>query len=440
MWRRSPIGQRDKTQRRADYRSRTIEAAFDRPELAPVNIDALRRLYSPSIDPEPTLTDAADLSASEPPARQYAWGNYFPLGLATLFFMGGGGGKSLFLQQASTAIAAHRPLVGMIPMQATALYISCEDDAAELHRRSIAINRALHVDMAQHRGKLFLVSLVNHVGNELASFDHQGRMTVAQRHEWLQRTINATGAKFVVLDNVAHFFAGNENVRNQVAAFLGLVNKLAADTGAAIVVIGHPNKSGDVYSGSTAWPNQSREVVEMTIPDENDYERRQIKRTKGNYARKGETVDFRYHNGAFVSPHEVSDFAANGQLKASLEDAAFLRCLAALTAQKRTCSPVKGSTYAPKLFAAMPEASGLSERILAQAMQRLFSAGTILADQFLWKDSHYHAKHGIKLADPAAETPGTPLYINMDGAAHEQPPHPQIDSNWNSGLGPQPYV
>ena len=49
--------------------------------------------------------------------------------------------------------------------------------------------------------------LLEQLCQNLAAFDQLGRMTVMPRFQWLLETIKAIGAKLVVLDNVAHFFA-----------------------------------------------------------------------------------------------------------------------------------------------------------------------------------------------------------------------------------------
>jgi RecA-family ATPase len=49
---------------------------------------------------------------------------------------------------------------------------------------------------------------------------------------------------------VAHLFAGNENDRGEVTRFINALNRLAGETGAAVLLLGHPNKAGDSYSGS----------------------------------------------------------------------------------------------------------------------------------------------------------------------------------------------
>ena len=69
-----------------------------------------------------------------------------------------------------------------------------------------------------------------------------------------------------------------------------------------------------------------------------------------------------------------------------VEEVAFLRCLDAVTEQRRHVSHMPAANFAPKVFAGMSEASGVSRKALEQAMERLFSSGEIVANQNLWRD------------------------------------------------------
>src|SRR3546814_9421010 len=145
--------------------------------------------------------------------------------------------------------------------------------------------------------------------------------------------MEVTGSKLVFLDNVAHLFTGNENDRGQVTRFVNLLNRLAGNTGAAILLIGQPNKSGDTYSGSTAWLNAVRSQITIDHErDENgsvlDLDVRVLTVGKANYARKGEALRFRWHNWAFVRDADLpadhrAEIAAN--IQASADNEIFLR-------------------------------------------------------------------------------------------------------------------
>lgn len=176
------------------------------------------------------------------------------------------------------------------------------------------------LSLADLAGKLHLVSLAGAIGNELATFDQAGRITIAPTYRSLVHTAKTIGAGFIALDNVAHLFAGNENIRNEVAAFCGLLNKLALDTDGSVLFLGHPNKAGDSFSGSTAWENQVRSRLFLEVQKvENevvDPDMRVLSRGKANYARNGVALTFRWHQWAFVHPDDLppnyaAEMAAN---------------------------------------------------------------------------------------------------------------------------------
>lgn len=71
----------------------------------------------------------------------------------------------------------------------------------------------------------------------------------------LEAYVRASNPRLVVIDPVAGAYGANENDRSAVRAWLSHLNRLAADTGAAILLVAHPskNKESQDYSGSTDW-------------------------------------------------------------------------------------------------------------------------------------------------------------------------------------------
>lgn len=206
--------------------------------------------------PMPTL-DLAALAQTRAKPKAFAIERIAPLAEVTMFTGPGAAGKSLLGQQLATASAAALSCLGLGIQSGPAIYLTCEDDAEQLHWRQEHLCAALGVDMAALAGKLHLVSLRGEIGNELATFTQDGKISPTAAFHRLSDMIKATGAKLAFLDNVAHLFAGNENDRGDVTRFVNLLNKLAGETGAAIILLGHPNKAGDEWSGSTAWPKPS---------------------------------------------------------------------------------------------------------------------------------------------------------------------------------------
>lgn len=361
------------------------------------------------------LINPSTWAATDAPERSWKVKDYIPDRQATLLTGKGAAGKSLVSQQLCTCIAAGLPFLGIETNQTVAVYITCEDDADELHRRQKAICASLGRTVEELSGKLFLLSLQGEMNNELAIFDREGRMSIAPRYEQIVAACETIGAGFVVLDNTAHTFTGNENDRHQVAAFINLCNRLALAINGAVVIVGHPNKAGDSYSGSTAWENQVRSRLFMEIPVNDDGapinpDMRVMRREKTNYAQRGGDLEFIWHKGAFVLPGDLPEEGREnlGDIaKANFENDVFLSCLAKATATRRAVSHVNGINYAPRIFAHMPEGKGVKEGDLRNAMERLISIGKIELDAQLWQGSNRHWKVGIRAVE-VAPTPSAP--------------------------------
>src|SRR3546814_6141812 len=84
------------------------------------------------------------------------------------------------------------------------------------------------------------------------------------------------------------------------------MNRLAMKVDGSVLLIGHPNKAGDSFSGSTAWENQVRSRLFMERPaDTLDRDVRVLSRQKANYAQNGEEIAFRWHEWAFILEDEL---------------------------------------------------------------------------------------------------------------------------------------
>lgn len=244
------------------------------------------------------------LSKTKAEPVEFAIERLAPLGKVTLFNGPGSAGKSLLAQQFATCAAAGLPCLGLQMLEGPALYVTCEDDAEQLHWRLERQCKVLGIDMALLAGKLHMVSLCGELGNELALFAKDGKLVPTDMFNRLASTIRVTDAKLVFLDNVAHLFTGNENDRGEVTRFVNLLNRLAVHTGAAILLVGHPNKGGDTYSGSTAWLNAVRSHAWLDFIQEEDgtvidTDARLLTVGKANYGPKGDVVSMRWYNWTF---------------------------------------------------------------------------------------------------------------------------------------------
>ena len=409
-----------------------------------------------SVEPGAEILDIArplapiDLSAwrgRRPPDREWIVRDFLPAGTCSLLTGAGSVGKSLLVQQLVTCMATGALFLGMEVRRERALYLTCEDAADELWRRQAAINSALTVDMSELPGKLELVSLVGAVGNELATFDRDGRIVPTISWRRLVRTVEALGIRFLALDNVSHLFIGNENDGAQVAAFCGLLNSLASDAGVTILLLAHPNKAGDAFSGSTAWENQlrSRLYLERPKSDEEDRDGRRLSVGKTNMAARGTKVDFRWHEWAFWLP---ADIGAGGddRTREAFDEAAFLACLAERNRQMRPVSESRyARTYAPSEFAGMPESRGIGAACLEAAMDRLFRQGRIERGSIGRNPHRRKDLDGLRMADDKcadlcadlAPTSAPTLRAPRADPAPTAPSHtPPVGGNMGGPFGP----
>ena len=190
-------------------------------------------------------------------------------------------------------------------------------------------------------------------------------------------------------------------MRAYVVAFLGLLNKLALETGCAIVLISHPNKSGATYSGVTAWQNQIRVQAHLSKPDnEPDSNVRELRLEKANYAPPGEPIRMLWHHGAFTLESEVAaDDPARTSQAQLRQNEIFYSCLATATDRQQAVSDAKtASNYAPKMFARMTGAQGMTATEFERTMERLFAAGTIESGQLSFNRGNSRNKaKGLRL-------------------------------------------
>jgi RecA-family ATPase len=353
-------------------------------------------------EPLPGCVDAADWSGKEAPHRRFIIPGWLVRGSAGLLSGQEGVGKSLLAQQMMTCAASGAEFLGLGIAPVRAVYITCEDPIEELWRRQEAINKALGISMASLGGRLLLVSLKGQIGNELGAFDEGGRLSPSLRYRQIKAKLIEFGAGLATLDNAAHLFAGNENARHDVAAFLGLLEQLSEAIDGAVLLLAHPNKQhaqgnkqGNEYSGSTGWSAHVRNRLFLDwaeVDGEGNSlggDGRLLRKSKANYGKRGEEVTFRWHDWAFVTDEQMGpDLAARAAQVASdsANNEIFLRCLDKAMAERRpTSASSAAANYAPRVFAKMPIARNTTAEALEQALQRLLHLGEVIGDARLWQ-------------------------------------------------------
>ncbi|WP_070151086.1 AAA family ATPase [Sphingobium phenoxybenzoativorans] len=355
-----------------------------------------------SAAPSLPVVDASQWQGLSAPDREWTAKDWIPL-LSTTYLTGPGSvGKSLMTQQLLTCIARGSPFMGLAVRSAISLYVTAEDDLDELHRRQEAINDRLGCSMQDLAGRLFLLSLKGSPDTALATIDTDRRLRIEPLYRQLLETIDAHAIGAMAFDNASHGLNGDENSRHAVAKFLGLMDSLSMAMDGPMILIGHPNKAGAEFSGSTAWENQVRNRLFLSFPDSLegpiDPNLRSLSRSKSNYAARGEAITFRWLEGAFVRDEDLpenkrDDLVAIAQ--ASIDNELFLACLTERKRQQRAVSELSGRNFAPLVFSEMPESKNIGRRRLEQAMDRLFRLGKIERSE-LWRGADRKPVFGLR--------------------------------------------
>ncbi len=351
--------------------------------------------------------DLAALAGVEPAPVRFIVDGLLPAAETTLLTAPGGGNKTTLSLMIAAAMAARLDnVLGMAIEPGPAAYIGMEDSEARLHWTLHHICGGLGLSMLDIADRLHVVSMRQIAHNGLASFGHDGELKPAELYHMIEQLVRETGSKLLVLDNLAHLFLGNENDRMQATRFLSLINKLASDTDAAIMLLAHTPKSGADFSGSTGWQNATRSHASIEKEENGDPDVRVLKVSKGNYVRPGEVTRFRWHDHYLIKPEDLpNDIAATlaATSRATAANDAFLRCLAAVTKQGRAVSDRQSPTYAPRVFSRMPEAKNFDEEDFAAAMERLLHLGVIRANEVVGKYANRTDRRGLKAVETGAQ-------------------------------------
>ena len=397
------------------FGSDSVRAAFDAARDALPPVPPYDGEGEEEIGALPGVADPTNWQGRRPPLRSFIVPGWIVRGSCGLLSGQEGVGKSLLAQQMATCAATGQEFLGLEVERCRSLYVTCEDPVDELWRRQEDINKALGIAMTDLGDEMLLCSLKGELGNELGTFDGQGRLTPSKRYRQIEALTTEFGARLLFLDNAAHFFPGNENARHDVAVFLGLLEKLSETIEGAVVLLAHPNKQhaqgnkqGNEYSGSTGWSAHVRNRVFLDWA-EKDHEGnhlgddgRVLRKSKANYGKKGEEIAFRWHEWAFVRDEDLPEDVTT-QLRevgrANFENDCFLACLRQRNSEERAVSENAASrTFAPKVFETMPEARGCTKEQLTEAMDRLFRIEAIERG-FLWvRKGEGKAVHGLREA------------------------------------------
>ncbi|CUH60956.1 AAA family ATPase [Thalassobacter stenotrophicus] len=324
---------------------------------------------------------ACDLEGQPVPERVWHVHDLIPANTVTLLSGDGGTGKSLCALQLAVSTTLQRPWLGLAVRHGKAVYLSAEDDKAELHRRLADITRAENATLAD-LGDLTLRSLAGEDAL-LATVAKGGTLQATPLLEAINQLLLDGCPDLLVLDTLADYFPGNENDRAQARQFIGMLRGLAINHRCAVIMLAHPSvagmASGTGTSGSTGWNNSVRSRLYLSRVVQDGYEQnpdaRVIRTMKSNYARTGAEITLKWQAGVFVADAPVTGL---DRVAASAKaERLFLTFLRHAQEQGRRVNHSGGRTYAPAVFAEHPEAEGVTKRAFRQAMENLLASDKV---------------------------------------------------------------
>lgn len=315
-----------------------------------------------------------------PPMRWLAT-NRIPARDVTILSGDGGGGKTMVALQ--LAVAVEEGLgdwLGTTIEAGPVIFFSGEEPQDEMRRRlqRVARQRALDPDEFDS----FNFHFAEPDNCLLAVATRAGTMEPTALLSALAEKALEIRPALIVVDSVAATFGGNQNDRVHARMFVSMMRSIAQEADCAVLLLDHPSLSGITSGtgrgGSMDWQNATRARLHLeTVTGEDGTTGRVLEVKKLNYGPIGEKVRLQWEHGCFVL--ETSASAPRQAAANNSADHRYLECLDAVNAQGRHVCPGKGRGFAPKEFAEMPQANGMTARAFQAAQERLFAAGAIEA-------------------------------------------------------------
>lgn len=255
--------------------------------------------------------DLRALARVKPEPPPFIMAGWIPEGEVTLLAGDGGVGKSGIALHLAACIATGRDFHGVPCAPRSVVYLSFEDCARVLHWRLSRLADDAGIELDDLADGLRVVDCSQALGAWFGPGEFGGAAGVTAAFYEAQDRI--AGAQVVFVDGSADVFAGGENVRAEVKAFIRALRRLIPRDG-AVILLAHVDKASaqtgnrkdaQGYSGSSGWNNGVRSRLYAFREDEAEEVILEVK--KANLTKAGACMTLAYDEAAHVFRRVDSD-------------------------------------------------------------------------------------------------------------------------------------
>jgi RecA-family ATPase len=314
-----------------------------------------------------------------PPMRWLA-ANRIPAGDVTILSGDGGGGKTTTALQLAVSVAdGLGDWLGTTCEAGPVIFFSAEEPENEMRRRLVRVAKKRGIEPDEIQNLYFHFAEPDKC--TLGTGKPTSPIAPTPLFESLRQSAKEIRPALIVVDSNAATLGGNYLDRVHARTFVSLFRQLAREVDCSVLLLDHPSLSGMTNgtgrAGNMDWQNAVRALLYLRSceNEQGATSGRELEVMKSNYGPRGEKQKLRWEDGCYVlegsasAPHQAAAFNA--------ADQNYLDCLDAATVQGRNVFPMPGKGHAPKVFADMPQAKGMTWNALAKAQERLFAAGKI---------------------------------------------------------------
>jgi len=248
---------------RLDYRTRTIGLP-----MANASANASTNVSPSPVDLFEPQNGRIKISTGIPAPRDYILEGLLSPGKAAVLGGFGGVSKTQFALQLAASVVLNADFMDKETKPGKVMAILGEEDQAEVNRRISAMARYRNYTAAEI-STIEANLLAYPVVGQSILFTSKEKFRVSET-AIAQRIIDASknlkALRLIVLDHLGLIHGGDFNAREDAALTMRIVNRIANETGAAVLVLAHTPKSAgqaensdaSMIAGSTAFVDQAR--------------------------------------------------------------------------------------------------------------------------------------------------------------------------------------